>query len=298
MVLDYPSHTRKRDETLKSTGNAVVPQGTNITWKLQTRATENVKLYTKDTLEFTKIEEGVFEMSKRVFNNLKYNLSTSNSNLKDYENLAFNIDVVRDEYPELNLKMEVDSIDQQSLYFYGQVSDDYGLRELQLVYYPSDDEQSKSVENIPISKSNVADFISAFPNNLNLTEGVSYELFFQVFDNDAINKFKSTKSEVFFYRKLTKDEEENKQLQQQNETIQDLNKSLEKFEEREKELQKLSKTQKEKSELNFNDKRKLENFLKRQKQQEEMMQNFNKKLKENIDKFQQDIEDKDQFKED
>jgi hypothetical protein len=298
MVLDYPSHTRKRDETLKSTGNAVVPQGTNITWKLNTRATDNVKLYTKDTLVFTKKEEGVFEASKRVYNNLKYNLTTSNLNLKDYENLAFNIDVVRDEYPELNLKTEVDSIDQQSLYFYGQVSDDYGLGPLQLVYYPSDDEKNKSVENIPISKSNVADFISAFPNNLVLKEGVSYELFFQVFDNDAINNFKSTKSEIFFYKKLTKDEEENKQLQQQNETIQDLNKSLEKFEEREKELQELSKTQKEKSELNFNDKRKLENFLKRQKQQEEMMQNFNKKLKENMEQFQPDIEEKDQFKED
>ena len=279
MVLDYPSHTRKRDETLKSTGNAVVPQGTNITWKLKTKATENVKLYTKDTLEFTKIDEGAFEASKRVFNNLKYNLTTSNANLKDYENLAFSIDVIRDEYPELNLKMEVDSIDQQSLYFYGQVSDDYGLRQLQLVYYPSDDEQNKSIEDIPISKSSVADFITAFPNNLVLTEGISYALYFQVFDNDVINKYKSTKSEVFFYRKLTKDEEENKQLQQQNETIQDLNKSLDKFEEREKELQELSKTQKEKSELSFNDKRKLENFLKRQKQQEEMMQNFNKKLK-------------------
>jgi len=298
MVLDYPSHTRKPDETLKSTGNAVVPQGTIITWKLKTRATNNVKLYTKDTLEFTKKEEGVFEASKRVFNTLKYNLTTSNTNLIDYENLAFNIDVVRDEFPELNLKMEVDSIDQQSLYFYGQVSDDYGLGALQLVYYPSDDEKNKTIENIPISKSNVADFISAFPNNLVLKEGVSYELYFQVFDNDAINNFKSTKSEIFFYRKLTKDEEENKQLLQQNETIQDLNKSLEQFEEREKELQELSKTQKEKSELNFNDKRKLENFLKRQKQQEEMMQNFNKKLKENIEQFQQDIEEKDQFKED
>ncbi|MFD2822533.1 DUF4175 family protein [Lacinutrix iliipiscaria] len=297
MVLDYPSYTKKQDEVLKSTGNAVVPQGTNITWKLNTKATEKVNLYAKDTLEFLTKGDGAFEASKRVYNDFKYNLTTSNTNLKDYENLAFNIDVVRDEYPELNLKMQVDSLDQQSLYFYGQVSDDYGLHQLQLVYYPSDDEKLKQTEQIPISKSNVSEFISAFPNQLNLTEGVSYDLYFQVFDNDIINKYKSTKSEVFSYRKLTKDEAENKQLQQQNETIQDLNKSLEKFEEREKELQELSKTQKEKSELNFNDKRKLENFLKRQEQQEEMMKNFNKKLKENLEEFQQN-EEKDPFKED
>ncbi len=32
MVLDYPSHTKKRDEVLKSTGSAVIPEGTKVTW--------------------------------------------------------------------------------------------------------------------------------------------------------------------------------------------------------------------------------------------------------------------------
>ncbi|MBQ0788168.1 MAG: hypothetical protein KBT69_11740, partial [Oceanihabitans sp.] len=297
MILDYPSHTKKRDETLKSTGNAVVPQGTNITWKLKTKATEHVRLYAKDTLEFTANASGGFEASKRVYNNLKYNLTTSNSKLKDYEGLSFSIDIIKDEYPELNIQMQVDSLDQQSLYFYGQVSDDYGLNKLQLVYYPSEKDTERTMVNIPISKSNVADFISAFPNDLEITEGISYELYFQVFDNDAIHKYKRTKSEVFSYRKLTKEEEEQKQLQEQKETIQDLDTSLKKFEEREKELQELSKTQKEKTELNFNDKRKLENFLKRQKEQEEMMKSFNKKLKDNLEEFQQEKEE-DPFKDD
>ena len=37
--------------------------------------------------------------------------------LKDYENLAYNINVVRDIYPELSIKVQKDSIDQQSLIF-------------------------------------------------------------------------------------------------------------------------------------------------------------------------------------
>ncbi|MGB1308115.1 MAG: hypothetical protein ACPG6B_04345, partial [Oceanihabitans sp.] len=298
MHLDYPSHTKKQDETLNSTGNAIVPQGTKISWVLHTKATSKVHLFANDTLTFSSVEPDVFKLSKRVFNTLKYNLATSNASLKNYENLAFNIDVVRDEYPELKLKVKVDSLDQQSLYFYGQVSDDYGIKKLQLVYYPTNEEQNKQIENIPISTSTFSEFISAFPNNLKIEEGVSYELYFTVQDNDILNKYKTTKSEVYTYRKRTKDEEEQKQLQQQNETIQDLNKSLEKMEEREKELKEISKTQKEKAELNFNDKRKLENFLKRQKQQEEMMQNFNKKLKENLEEFQKDKEEKDIFKED
>lgn len=298
MMLNYPEYTKKQDEVLKGTGNATVPQGTNVTWKLNTKATDDVQLYSNDTIGFNKTETGTFDLSKRIIDNFEYSLSTSNKLLKDYERLTFRLDVVKDEYPELNVKMKLDSIDQQTMYFYGQASDDYGLHKLQLVYYPSNSDKEASTETIPISKSNISEFITTFPNNLKLEEGISYELYFQVFDNDVINDYKNTKSQVFTYRKLTKNEEEEKQLQQQNETIQDLNKSLEKFEQQEDELEELSKTQKEKSELNFNDKKKFENFLKRQKQQEEMMQNFNKKLQENLEEFQKENENEDPFKED
>ena len=298
MALDYPTYTKKKDETLKSTGNAVVPQGTIITWKLDTKATESVYLYAKDTMSFSHDNSGEFVSSKNVNNNFDYTLNISNTNLKNYESLSFSIRVIKDEFPELKLKTETDSLDHQTLYFYGQVSDDYGLSKLRLVYYPTENEADKHYENIHIGSSNFDEFISAFPDNLNLTEGTSYELYFQVFDNDALNNYKSTKSKLFTYRKLTKEEEEQNQLQEQSETIQDLNKSLKKFEEQDKQLEEFSKTQKEKPELNFNDKKKLESFLKRQQQQEEMMQNFNKRLKENLEDFQKENIKEDQFKED
>ncbi|WP_339634996.1 DUF4175 family protein, partial [Bizionia echini] len=298
MVLDYPAYINKADEVLTGTGNAVIPQGTKVSWNLQTKATENVRLYAEDTIQFATDNKSDFNLTKSVFKAFDYSISTSNNSLKDYERLAFSIDVIKDDYPELRVKMEIDSINQQSMYFYGQATDDYGLRKLQLVYYPSAEESQKKVEPIPISNGNIGEFITAFPNNLELTEGVSYDLYFQVFDNDVINNFKSTKSKTFSYRKLTQSETEDKQLQQQNETIKDLNKSLEKMTEREKELEEFSKTQKEKSELNFNDKKKFENFLKRQKQQEEMMKNFNKKLEENLEEFQKENKEEDTFKED
>ncbi|NND52650.1 MAG: hypothetical protein HKN54_09590, partial [Flavobacteriaceae bacterium] len=225
MHLDYPSHTRKRDETLKSTGNAIVPQGTKITWNLKTKSTDEVTMSSSDTiLNFEGNEEG-FALSKRLYRSLEYNLNTSNENLKDYESLAFSIDVIRDEHPELNLQMKQDSTDMETLYFYGQLSDDYGLSKLQLVYYPSDEETKAVKAEIPISKSTFDEFTRVFPNELQLEEGVSYQLYFQVFDNDAINNYKSTKSNVYSFRKLTKEERRENQLQDQNEAIDDLNKS-------------------------------------------------------------------------
>jgi len=291
LVLDYPAYTKKQDEVLKSNGNAIIPHGTKVTWDLKTKSTDNVVLRTQDSLLKFNGENDEFMLSKRLYKSLDYSLQTSNESLKNYESLAFSINVIRDQYPELNVKMEQDSLDSQTLYFYGQVSDDYGLSKLQLVFYPSDSEEEKKIESLTISSSNFDEFVSVFPNQLNLKEGISYDLYFEVFDNDVISEFKSTKSNTFSYRKLTKDEVEQEQLKEQSETIDDLNNSLEKLEEQDEELKEFSKTQKEKSELNFNDKKKLENFLKRQKEQDELMKNFNKQLKENLEEFQQEKED-------
>ncbi len=298
MILKYPEYINKTTDILKSTGNAVVPEGTIITWQLATKATDRVQLFANDTVSFTKIKADEFEFSKRIFSNYDYSLTTSNSELKNYESLAFSIDVVKDAFPELNLKMEKDSLDLQSLYFYGQINDDYGFNKLQLVYYPSDNEANKQYMNLPVPSSNYSEFISAFPNNLKIQQGISYSLYFQVFDNDAIHHNKSTKSNVFNYRKRTQEEEDQKKLNEQSETIKDLKKSLNKFGEQEKQLEELSKTQKEKASLNFNDKKKLEAFLKRQKQQDDMMKNFNKQLKENLKEFQKENMKEDSFKED
>ncbi|ALJ05603.1 hypothetical protein APS56_10910 [Pseudalgibacter alginicilyticus] len=298
MFLDYPNHTKKQNEILKGTGNAVVPEGTKIKWQLNTKSTQSVSLFSKDSLDFISSKSNVFEASKQVFNNFNYTLSTSNANLKNYENLAFNIQVVKDEFPEINIKMATDSLDLQTLYFYGQVSDDFGFNKLQLVYYPSDNEQDKHYEAIPISNSNIAEFISTFPNNLEILEGMPYTLYFQVFDNDVVNGSKSAKSSFFTYRKRTQTEEEQKVLQEQSETIHSLNKSLNKFDEQDKQLEELSRSQKEKSNLNFNDKKKLESFLKRQKQQDDMMKNFNKQLKNNLKEFNKQSEKEDILKED
>ncbi|MDO1502168.1 hypothetical protein Q2T40_18700 [Winogradskyella maritima] len=298
MVLDYPSHTRKIDETLKSSGSATIPEGTKVRWEVNTKSTTDVRIYAEDTIGFQTEDQAKYTASKRIYKNYNYNLATSNSNLKDYENLAFSLNVVKDAYPELDLKMQKDSLDNQSLYFYGQASDDYGISKVNLVYYPVGKEDQRVVEPITTSKFTFVEFVSAFPDQLNLKDGVSYELYFEVFDNDAVHNYKRIKSSVFGYRKLTQEETEEKQLQEQNETIEGINETFEKLQEQDKNLQELSKTQKEKEALNFNDKKKFEDFLKRQKQQEQLMKNFNKKLQENLEEFQNEKEEKDQFKED
>ena len=296
MVLNYPGYTGKRDEVLKSTGNATVPEGTQVTWNVATKNTETVQLKTRDTSYVFSEADQQFNFKKGVYGKLDYAITTSNKKLTDYENLSFTIGVIKDEYPEIDVESKQDSTDSELIYFLGRVSDDYGLTKLRLVYYPEGEKEQQQVEPLPLNKSNFDQFVYTFPGDLDLSEGVAYEYYFEVFDNDAIHNFKSSKSGVYAFRKLTKDEKENEQLENQDNSIQGLDKSLEEMKDQEKLLEELSKTQKEKEKLNYNDKKKLENYIKRQKQQEELMKNFSKELKENLEQFQPE-EENDPFKE-
>ena len=297
MVLDYPAYTGKTDETLKSTGSAIVPEGTRVVWNVTAKNTTNVSLKTIDsTYRFLENDQR-FNFRKGIYRKLDYAITTSNDELKDYENLSYAIRVIRDEYPEIDVQSKQDSLDGQVIHFFGRVSDDYGLTKLQLVYYPQGDESKMEMTPLSLNKTNFDQFVYSFPANLNLIEGKAYEYYFEVFDNDAIHAFKSSKSTIFSYRKLTENELENEQLQDHDNSINELDKTLEELRQQEKTLEEISKTQKEKNELNWNDKKKLENFIKRQKQQEEMMKNFSKEMKENLENFQPENEEKDPFKE-
>ncbi|GAA4109531.1 ATPase [Aquimarina addita] len=282
MFLDYPSYTGKKDEVLKSSGNGIIPEGTKVSWNVHARNTDEVHMKTMDSLYVFENKEGNFQYKKGLYNDWDYEITTSNTNVKDYDNLSFSINVVKDQYPELNITSKMDSIDNSSLYFYGRVSDDYGLRKLRMVYYDVDNNEDKIYKNIQVNPSVFSEFVSVFPGDLSLTKGVDYEFYFEVFDNDVIHNYKSTRSQVFNFRQLTKGEEEDKRLKEQNESISGLNKSLKKFKEQQEDLQALSKIQKEKKRLNFNDKKKLQEYLKRQKEEEKVMKNFAKKLKENL----------------
>src|SRR5690606_16347490 len=117
-------------------------------------------------------------------------------------------------------------------------------------------DKAKQYKPIAVSSSNFDQFMYVFPEDLVLQEGQVYSYYFEVFDNDAVNGAKSSRSMTFSHRKMTREELEKQQLQEQSETIKDLDETLKNFDEQKKALDELTKTQREKQELNWNDKQK------------------------------------------
>jgi len=293
MKLNYPNYLGKRSEVLKGTGNAIVPEGTRITWNIVGLHTAAIDLVQKDTtILFAKDKES-FSLKKSVYNSIDYELVTSNNNIKNYERLGYALKVVKDAYPTIKVEQTLDSLNPNYSYYSGLASDDIGLKDIRMIYYPVDNPGETKSLPLLSTKSNVEQFYYTFPTGLDLKEGEAYELYFEVFDNDGLRKGKSTKSQVFSTVLLDDNSLKSKELESQKSILKNLNKSLEKAKDQKEILKEINDKQKENSKLNFNDQNQIKDFLQKQEKQEELMQKFSKELKDNLNKS----EKKDEFNE-
>ncbi|PQJ76777.1 hypothetical protein BTO16_12925 [Polaribacter glomeratus] len=297
--LKYPSYLGRRNETIQNSGNLTVPEGTNITWKVATVKTNAVAFISNQKRElFKSLENDNFEYSKRIQNDISYQISSSNKNLTDFESLQFSVDVVKDENPSISVTSNIDSISRGVAQFAGQISDDYGLRKLQLIYYNEENQNKTQPIDIEITKENIQTFFYQFPDGLSLQKGINYELYFQVYDNDAVNGNKSAKSKIFKYRQKSEEEVEEQLLQEQKETINNLENSLQKQKKQQEQLETIQKDLQNKKEINWNDKKKVDNFIKRQEQYKQMMERQTDKLQDNLDEKKEPNESLQEKKED
>ena len=295
MILNFPSYLKKKPEIIKGNGNAIIPEGTRVSWKINALATQNV-VWKDNNSNFSFSKTGNnFSLTKQISQNTEYQILTSNIDVNNYEKLNYQVSVIKDQFPTINVNKAPDSLKIDKNYVLGQISDDYGLSKLQVVYYPKNKPESIKRGTIAVKANLYDQFIFAFPSSLPVEQGVSYEYYFEVFDNDAIHNFKSTKSTVFSNRIATDEEMEDQDLQQQNDNINSLEKSLKNQDKQLSELDKLQKSGKEKENLEFKDQQKINDFIKRQNQQDKMMKDFAEKMKDNLDKSKTDK--KDEFKE-
>ncbi len=288
LLLEFPSYTKLNQQIVKGTGNATFPEGTKVTWMISTAATESVKLQLNDTVLNFNNSEGDFKLSKRVFASMPYEINTSNSFVSDYETLGYQFKVIKDAYPRIKVKQVLDSLNPNVSYYLGEASDDYLVTSVQLVCYNERTPDKRQVIDLGQPDTNFNQFYYTFPTGLQLEENTNYSFYFQVTDNDGVHRGKTTKSQVFNSLLLDDNLLKDKELDSQQNIINNLDKSLEKFKEQKEALKEINQGQKEKKQLSFNDKNQVKDFLKKQQRQEQMMQKFSKQLKENLNKSNED----------
>nr|WP_299071579.1 DUF4175 family protein [uncultured Allomuricauda sp.] len=284
MRLNYPKYTRRGSEVIKGTGNAVIPEGTQVAWNIKGKFVDAIEMAANDTLIAFDEENNVFAYRERVYNDLTYELSTSNENVKDFEKLGYQLEVIKDAYPSIEVEQVLDSINQNQSFYTGQTADDYKVSKIRAVCYPVDDNQDIQRVLLQSPNNNVHQFYYTFPSGFTLEKGRNYKLYFEVVDNDGLRSGKVTKSKTFNTSLFDDNQLKNKELEFQNSVLNKMDKSLEKYKEQQETLSKINDKQKEEKTLNFDDKNEIKDFLKKQEQQEELMEKFSQQLKESLNK--------------
>ncbi|MCL6274255.1 hypothetical protein M3P19_09555 [Muricauda sp. 2012CJ35-5] len=291
LEFNYPDYLGILDGEVVGTGNAVVPEGTRVHWRISGKNVERIKISAFDTIVDFKVKEGYFTHSIKALKDFNYQIASSNEELKDFERLSYSVEVIPDGFPTIDVNMEVDSLVTNEFYFSGLGNDDYGLREVAVVcnLVGSEEDTQRIVLDQP--KKNFHQFYYTFPSGLNVTEGEKYEIHFEVIDNDGIRGGKLSKSKVFTTVLYDDKELKDKEIEQNERLIDELDKGIERYTKQNEELDKITKQESQTKNTSFEQKNKLKEVIQNQKKQEKLFEKFSESLKERL----KNGEDRDKF---
>ena len=277
IALEYPSYLQKINETVDNNGDLSIPQGTKITWKFNTRNTEEVILNVSDKKYIIPRQSDIFTYSIRAMDNLTYTVFNKNKYITNIDSLHYFINIIPDQYPQIEVISMNDSVFFDRFYFKGNISDDYGFKKLNFVYTITDKNDTNSRKytlNIPINYSlNGQDFYYYFDaQTLNLSLGQKLTYYFEVWDNDGVNGSKATRSTTMEFKLPSAEEIEQKTDEISDQTKTDLNKLMKEGDKLLKKIDDLKKKLVDKEQPTWQEKKQLEELLKQMQKLKEQAQ--------------------------
>ena len=285
--LDYPAYTSRKDETIQNTGDIVVPQGTIIDWIFDANHTDNISFYFENEnkrAETKRFSDYLFTFKKKALKDDMYQVFFSNKALPKGDSVRYNLNIIPDKYPEIDAERFIDSTNNKLLFLAGDASDDYGIEKINFHYslFRGDKLITEKNQIIKQNAGSPVAFRHSFDlNTIDIQPGDNIQYYFEVFDNDAVNGSKSTKSASWTFEMPTM--EEFKKLEDLNEDLIQKN-MLEAAKESKKlqdQLQKMREKLLQQKEMDWQSRKELQRILDQQKALEKLVEEAKKAMEEN-----------------
>ena len=290
VFLNYPTYTKKKDLTIDNTGDIIVPEGTIAKWNFKTKNTDKFKFHLGDSsLALNQSNPGEYNVEHRIFESNSYFVTTENQYKKSSDSIKYYIKVIPDLYPIIKVDEVVDSNNTMLKFFKGEVRDDYGFNRLTFNYKILDQEgkeRAHKAKDILIDRKQITNqfYHTWSATELNLSPGDQVEYFFTVWDNDQVNGSKSATTPIKTYKALTK-EEVSDQIENENNQIKDqLAEAIKEASKIRNELEDVKRELYDKKEMGWQDKKKIEDLLQRQKELQSQVEKMKQKNSDNINK--------------
>jgi hypothetical protein len=286
--LDYPAYTQKKDEVLNNTGDLTIPEGTKVVWKFKTKNTDQFSIAFPDTtvqLESDRPEEYFYESA--FTNSQDYSLHSSNEFLKNRDSIVYQLNVIPDAYPQIAVEEKRDTTSRKHMYFTGQVKDDYGFRSLSFNYFKINEKGEKVGEPQSVRLDVKGDvlahqfFYHWDLEGVDLQTGDKLNYYFEVRDNDGVNGSKASRTTTKSFNVPTEEELDREEEQENEKLKDDLEKNIKEAQDIQKKLDEARKEMFQKKELSWQDKQKIDDLLKRQKNLQKNVENIQKQNQQN-----------------
>lgn len=273
--LSYPSYLKKENETLKNTGDLIVPSGTKVQWIFNASNVSDIKIIFSDTtLSAQRKGENEFSFQRTIIQSQVYAMAVSNQFMTGKDSMRYTIQAIPDLYPSVTVEQEADSVTGLRIYFRGMIKDDYGFSNLRFAYRFLKTELREEVkpmhENISFNRNAQQDQFFFFKDlsQLNIKSGEELEYYFEVWDNDGLNGPKASRSQVQVFKAPTAEELAELAEKSNSKIKDDLKESVEQAKKIQREISEASKKMLNKKDLNFDDRKKIEDLINRQKELE------------------------------
>jgi hypothetical protein len=282
MIIDYPSYTSKRQEIISNTFDVSVPYGTRITWDLTVKNVNDVFAEysslggaSNEIFNVNASGKSNYRFFAQVMQSFNYHIIPYLSRRQTQDTLRFFVESIADAFPRILVDEFIDSNDLMKRFFSGSISDDYGFHSLifkAMVTAKGESAASTARERVYNDTLSVSSFgidgtFTYFLdlNRYELQAGEELFYHFEVRDNDPFNNFKPVNSNFYSYKKQSI-EEIREEVSSISENIEDkLSSTMEKMKMFKKQADNVTKQLLEKKNLEWNDRKMLEDLIDMQK---------------------------------
>ena len=295
--VDYPDYTGRKDEMLDNIGDIIAPQGTTLRWVFQTEHTEQMEFimgHGSPVKMPGQMQQFVY--TQTFMRDTSYSILISNKDYAGKDTLKYQVSVIPDQFPSINVQQYNDTLTDNYVLFVGEAGDDYGIRNVSLHYsIQKSDEQGQAMGApkhgslpVPITAGTFTTFNQFLDiETLNLQAGDQLSYYFSACDNDAVNGSKCAKSVTFSYEKPSIKKLDSLVEKNQEQVNKDLNSASKQNEKIEKELKEMQENLLQKNELDWQDKKNMEDIMQRNENLQKQIENIQKKFEENNRKSEQ-----------
>lgn len=289
--IKFPSYTRKAPEKLSNIGDFSVPVGSKVTWNLNTSDCDSLSLILDDQQNQNTItktpNKDFWTHSLQIQKPIDYQVSLKGVENSKRDFLKFHINSIPDQFPQIRHNQVYDTALFEYIIIGGSISDDYGFSNFKLQYELLDNDITLKKGSIPLSLT--ADLRKQNYNlNWNLDSfdvkaGLELKYFIEVFDNDGYNGPKRTTSNTYNIR-IPDISEIRKEVNAKSKSMQNQLSNLQKeAQQLNEELNNLMDETKSKKNLEWKDKNKIDQVLKKHESLKEQLEELNKELQRNIE---------------